>query len=104
MHESWVSGRFWLDYTSRKSWAFDTIFWKYVDERFFGPWDRHVPQAKLWTTRIRLLEKGGIETMDLFVQRKMDEIKERVLVGWDPIEAKKHLNDALGVNNGFENK
>ncbi|KAF6514117.1 hypothetical protein HZS61_006373 [Fusarium oxysporum f. sp. conglutinans] len=102
MHESWVSGRFWLDYASRKSWAFDTIFWKYLDERFFGPRDRHVPQDKLWTTRIDLLEKGGIETMDLFVQRKMDEIKERVLVDWDPIEAKKHLNDALGVNNGFE--
>ncbi|EXL65866.1 hypothetical protein FOPG_17932 [Fusarium oxysporum f. sp. conglutinans race 2 54008] len=104
MHESWVSGRFWLDYASRKSWAFDTIFWKYLDERFFGPRDRHVPQDKLWTTRIDLLEKGGIETMDLFVQRKMDEIKERVLVDWDPIEAKKHLNDALGVNNGFESK
>ncbi|GKU15204.1 unnamed protein product [Fusarium langsethiae] len=104
MRESWVSGRFWLNYASRKSWAFDTIFWKYLDERFFGPRERDVPQDKLWTTRVDLLEKAGIETMDLFVQRKMDEMKERVLVDWDPIEAKKLLHEALADNSGFKIK
>ncbi|EWY89111.1 hypothetical protein FOYG_10051 [Fusarium oxysporum NRRL 32931] len=29
LRESWLSGRFWLDYATRKSWAFDTIFRKY---------------------------------------------------------------------------
>ncbi|EXK31242.1 hypothetical protein FOMG_12972 [Fusarium oxysporum f. sp. melonis 26406] len=28
LRESWLSGRFWLDYATRKSWAFDTIFRK----------------------------------------------------------------------------
>ncbi|ENH70977.1 hypothetical protein FOC1_g10008348 [Fusarium oxysporum f. sp. cubense race 1] len=29
LRESWLSGRFWLGYAMRKSWAFDTIFRKY---------------------------------------------------------------------------
>ncbi|KAI6758076.1 hypothetical protein HG531_003901 [Fusarium graminearum] len=37
MRESWSSGRFWLNYAARKSWAFDTIYWQFLDERFFGP-------------------------------------------------------------------
>jgi hypothetical protein len=36
MRESWETGRFWLNYAARKSWAFDTIFWKYLDKRLFG--------------------------------------------------------------------
>jgi hypothetical protein len=102
MRESWVSGRFWLNYASRKSWAFDTIFWKYLDERFFGPRERDVPEDKLWTTRVDLLEEEVRRTMELFVQRKMDESKERVLVDRDPIKAKKLLHEALGDNGGFE--
>lgn len=35
MRQSWETGRFWLSYAARKSWAFDTIFWKYLDQRFF---------------------------------------------------------------------
>ena len=36
MRESWETGRFWLNYPARKSCAFDTIFWKYLDKGFFG--------------------------------------------------------------------
>jgi hypothetical protein len=36
MRKSWETGRFWLNYAARGSWAFDTIFWKHLDERFFG--------------------------------------------------------------------
>jgi hypothetical protein len=42
MRESWQVGRFWLTYAARKSWAFDTVFWKYLDERFFGRREDHV--------------------------------------------------------------
>ncbi|KAH9204559.1 hypothetical protein DL95DRAFT_273555, partial [Leptodontidium sp. 2 PMI_412] len=35
MQESWKTGRFWLNYAARKSWAFDAVFWTYLDERFF---------------------------------------------------------------------
>ena len=34
MRESWETGRFWLNYAARKSWAFDSIYWKYLDEIF----------------------------------------------------------------------
>jgi hypothetical protein len=36
MCESWDTGRFWLNYAAQKSCTFDTIFWKYLDYRFFG--------------------------------------------------------------------
>jgi hypothetical protein len=36
MRESWETGRFWLNYAAKNSWAFDTVFWNYLDEKFFG--------------------------------------------------------------------
>jgi hypothetical protein len=36
MQESRDTCQFWLNYAARKSWAFDTIFWKYLEERLFG--------------------------------------------------------------------
>ncbi|KAI9163525.1 hypothetical protein HJFPF1_05142 [Paramyrothecium foliicola] len=87
MRESWESGRFWLNYAARKSWAFDTIFWKYLDKRFFG--DREdVPKHELWKTRMHLLGKEARSAMEPFVERKMAESQERVLVDWDPDEAR----------------
>ncbi len=40
MRESWATGRFWLNYAARKGCAFDGIYWKYLDERFFGKRER----------------------------------------------------------------
>jgi aminoglycoside phosphotransferase (APT) family kinase protein len=37
MRESWESGDFWVVYAARKGFAFDAVFWKYLDARFFGP-------------------------------------------------------------------
>ncbi|KAL2754155.1 hypothetical protein ACRALDRAFT_1056424 [Sodiomyces alcalophilus JCM 7366] len=69
MRESWETGRFWLNYAARKSWAFDTIFWKYLDKRFFG--DREdVPKHDLWKTRIHLLSEDEQRAMDPFVERR----------------------------------
>ncbi|CEJ93702.1 hypothetical protein VHEMI09275 [[Torrubiella] hemipterigena] len=36
MQESWLTGRFWLTYAARKSWAFDAIYWNFLDERFLA--------------------------------------------------------------------
>ncbi|KAF4471880.1 Phosphotransferase [Fusarium albosuccineum] len=102
MRESWVSGRFWINYASRKSWAFDTIFWKYLDERFFGSRELGVQEDKFWTTRAHLLGEEGRRNMEIFVGRKMDEMKERVLVDWDTITAKELLDEALGHGSDFE--
>ncbi len=47
MRESWATGRFCLNYAARKSWAFDTIYWKYLDENFFGKREKDVSTEEL---------------------------------------------------------
>ena len=93
MQESWKTGRFWLNYAARKSWAFDAVFWAFLDERFFGERDREVLDEDLWKTRLHLLSEEEQEAMEPFVQRKMDESQERILVERDPAEAKQRLSD-----------
>ncbi|PVH76479.1 phosphotransferase [Cadophora sp. DSE1049] len=78
MRESWATGRFWLNYAARKSWAFDTIYWKYLDELFFGEREKE--------------ERVAIEPM---VEMKMEELKDRVLVEWDAAEARQRLSSFL---------
>ncbi|KAH6981059.1 hypothetical protein BKA56DRAFT_673502 [Ilyonectria sp. MPI-CAGE-AT-0026] len=36
MRESWEIGWFWLSYDARKSWAFDTMYWRYLDDKIYG--------------------------------------------------------------------
>ncbi|KAN0098887.1 hypothetical protein V8E51_014550 [Hyaloscypha variabilis] len=95
MQESWRMGRFWLNYAARKSWAFDAVFWTYLDERFFGERDGEVLCNDLWKTRLHLLSEEERQAMESFVQRKMDESQERILVEWDQAEAKQHLSELL---------
>ncbi|TVY15211.1 hypothetical protein LARI1_G007541 [Lachnellula arida] len=94
MRESWETGRFWLNYAARKSWAFDTIFWKYLDERFFGG-RADVPKHELWKTRVHLLGERERNAMEPFVEWKMEDSKERIIVDWDPEEAKERLGKVL---------
>ncbi|KAL3427043.1 phosphotransferase [Phlyctema vagabunda] len=97
MRESWDTGRFWLNYAARKSWAFDTIYWKFLDERFFGARAEGTGTAahELWQTRGHLLDARERVAMDVFVARKMAESKQRVLVDWDPTEARERLAEVL---------
>ncbi|RSL78385.1 hypothetical protein CEP51_008240 [Fusarium floridanum] len=95
MRESWATGRFWLNYAARKSWAFDTIFWKYLDERFFGERGKDIPKESLWKTRVNLLSQEEQGAMEPLVQTKMEESQTRVLVDWDAEEARKHLSSFL---------
>ncbi|KAH9203270.1 phosphotransferase [Leptodontidium sp. 2 PMI_412] len=88
MRESWETGRFWLNYAAKNSWAFDTVFWKYLDEKFFGIREEDVPKDDLWRTRVNLLSEKERAAMEPFVEWKMEDKKERILVDWDPEEAK----------------
>lgn len=92
MKESWESGRFWLNYAARKSWAFDAIFWTFLDERLFGPRDSSVPDEEVWKTRIDLLSHDEQQAMESFLRRKMAECRERILVNWEPAEVKHQLS------------
>lgn len=60
MRESWETGRFWLGYATRKAWAFDTIFWKYLNDRFFGKRKDRIAKGDLRKARVHLLGCGGI--------------------------------------------
>lgn len=91
MRESWATGRFWLNYATRKSWAFDTIFWKHLDERFFGEREKDIHKESLWRSRVNLLSEEERTAMEPLVQTKMEESQKRVLVDWDAEEARKHL-------------
>ncbi|CAG8974628.1 hypothetical protein HYALB_00009806 [Hymenoscyphus albidus] len=95
MRESWKTGRFWLDYAAKDSWAFDTVFWKYLDQRFFGKRKDGVAKDNLWKTRVDLLSEKEREVMEPFVQWKMEDKTERILVDWDPEEAKKRFAELL---------
>lgn len=99
MRESWENGRFWLNYAARKSWAFDTIYQKYLDEKFFGSRGKGkgVYKDDLWKSRVHLLTEKGRRAMEPLVKMKMEESKKRVLVDWDldPEQAKKRLAKVL---------
>ncbi|UNI16996.1 hypothetical protein JDV02_003378 [Purpureocillium takamizusanense] len=96
MEQSWTTGRFFLSYAARKSWAFDAVYWKYLDERFFGDRESDVPgQEDLWRTRFNLLSDEEQAAMEPFVRRKMAEAKERKLVDWDPVAARDSLSQLL---------
>jgi len=95
MRESWETGRFWLNYAARRSWAFDTVYWKYLDEKFFGGREGDVPVGKLWRTRVHLLGEEEKAAMEPLVQTKMEEVQERVLVEWDASKARQHLASFL---------
>jgi hypothetical protein len=95
MRESWETGRFWLSYGARKSWAFDMAYWKFLDERFFGERDRSVRKEDLWKTRLLLLTDRERAMLEPVVERKVKESKDRTIVDWDPAEAKKCLSEVL---------
>jgi hypothetical protein len=50
MRESWENGQFWANYAARKSWAFDAVFWSWINVKYFGEGD-------WFEDRIKLLEE-----------------------------------------------
>lgn len=91
MRQSWETGRFWLDYAARKGFAFDAIYWKYLDDMFFGEREEGLPREELWKTRVDLLGEEERDAMERMVQIKMEEAKMRVLVEWGDEEARDRL-------------
>lgn len=75
MRESWETGRFWLNYAARKSWAFDSIYWKYLDERVFSKRGSNVQNHELWKARLDLLTDKERIAMEPFVRKKEDGVE-----------------------------
>lgn len=53
------------------------------------------PNMALWKTRAHLFGEKERRAMEPFVERKMEESKERILVDWDPKEARERLSKVL---------
>ncbi|ROW13110.1 hypothetical protein VPNG_05938 [Cytospora leucostoma] len=90
MRRSWEGGRFFVNYAARKAWAFDPIYWKYIDPKYFG---ENVEGG--YEGRLKLLSEREKEQMELFVERKVEESKEVKLVEWDPEDARVLLQACL---------
>ncbi|OBT76086.1 hypothetical protein VF21_04867 [Pseudogymnoascus sp. 05NY08] len=82
MQESWASGDFWVMYAARKGFAFDVVFWKYLDARFFGAADGL--DGDECEKRAGFLDEEIMEIGNL-VDQKVEELKTRVLA-WEPEE------------------
>ncbi|KAK1995299.1 hypothetical protein LX36DRAFT_582729 [Colletotrichum falcatum] len=95
MRESWKTGCFWINYAAWKSWAFDAAFWNFLDERFFGVRGPMAPDNELWKTTLDLLGREEQQAMEPFVERKMKESQERILVEWEPAKARRQFSELL---------
>lgn len=78
MRKSWESQTWMINYAARNSWAFDGIYWRYLDTRFWGPNEEGDYRA-----RVGLLTPEQKEAMEPFVKMKIEESKERTLVERD---------------------
>ena len=81
MRESWATGDFWTVYAARKNFAFDYIYWKKLDLRFFGANERNTPPEDIWMTRLGLLDQQTRADMESFVDKEIAEPRE---LAWDP--------------------
>ncbi|KAK1143059.1 hypothetical protein N8T08_007125 [Aspergillus melleus] len=78
MRESWEHGDVWVNYSARKSWALDDV-WPMIDAKLFGG------DALLHgEERLKLLGEEDREAMGPFIQKKLEDRKQRKLDGWDP--------------------
>ncbi|KAK8076642.1 hypothetical protein PG994_003914 [Apiospora phragmitis] len=78
MRESWEKQTWMISYAARNSWAFDFIFWRHLDERYFGPNEDRDYHASL-----DLFTQRELEVMETFVEMKMEQQKESTLMTLD---------------------
>lgn len=79
-----------LNYAARKSWAFDFIWWKFLDESYFGPNENQDYQA-----RLELLTEPQRKLMESFVTQKMEENRNPEIIKWEDEDAVDRLMEVL---------
>jgi len=73
-------------YAARNNFAFDAIYWKKIDQRFFGLTtyeDDNI--CDIWRKRLHLLEPGEKKLMEEYMNLKLKDRNTWRLV-WDPDE------------------
>ncbi|KAJ5458290.1 hypothetical protein N7475_009678 [Penicillium sp. IBT 31633x] len=83
MRQSCDSGDFWIMYAARNNFVFDAIYWKKIDQRFFGSAKCDDDIDDVWKKIMDLLDPEEKETMDKYVDLKLQESETRPL-SWDP--------------------
>ncbi|KAI5860384.1 phosphotransferase family protein [Durotheca rogersii] len=90
MRKSWEERTWMVNYAVRSSWAFDFIWWKFLDERYFGPNEDQDHRA-----RLHLLSEPQKAAMSDLVAAKADERLRRMVFEWDEALAVDRLNRLL---------
>lgn len=66
-----------MTYAARRTWAFDAIYWRFLDEKFFGK-----NESGDCMERLKLLPQEQVDAMEGFVQRKLKEKDQGGLADW----------------------
>ncbi|CAK7220435.1 hypothetical protein SCUCBS95973_004154 [Sporothrix curviconia] len=86
MRASWSSNTWMRNYAARRSWAFDFLWWKYLDEELFGPNEDQDHKARLAT-----LTEDQRNIVEAFVAQKLEEGKDKEITTWEKEDAVVHL-------------
>lgn len=96
MARNWENGQFFIDYCARRSFAFDPIYWKFVDKKFFGKNKNGLLLKKSkHKARLPLLSETERTQMETFVKWKMENVDEEKVVEWDEKDAQAVLTACL---------
>ncbi|KAF4450461.1 phosphotransferase family protein [Fusarium austroafricanum] len=90
MRESWEKRTWMINYAARKSWAFDCIWWKFLDESYFGPNDNQDYQA-----RLECLSGPQRSVMESFFTWKMEDSRNQESRAWVEKDAEDRLAELL---------
>jgi hypothetical protein len=90
MRESWEKRTWMANYAARKSWAFDFVWWKFLDESYFGPNEDQDCQV-----RLLLLSEPQKEVMEGLVAQKMEESRHKKIIEWEDKHAADRLAELL---------
>ncbi|KAL2167873.1 hypothetical protein VTG60DRAFT_660 [Thermothelomyces hinnuleus] len=90
MRQSWDSGTFWANYAARRCYGFDPVFWEFLDERFF----RKNAEGG-FEGRMHLLPDKVRRRMQSFVDKKVEDSKEKKIDEWEPQQTREYLAEIL---------
>ncbi|KAI0165358.1 phosphotransferase family protein [Hypoxylon sp. FL1284] len=92
MRESWEKRTWMISYAARKSWAFDFLWWKYVDESYFGQ-----NQDQDHKARLELFSEPQKRVMESFVARKIEDQSNKEMIKWEDRVSAEYLKRWLSA-------
>lgn len=90
MRRTWEDRGHFINYAARRSWAFDVLFWTFIDQKFFG---ENSPGG--FEGRLDLFSPSEREKMEEFVARKVEQMENEKYMKWDEDECREYLSTLL---------